>query len=145
MINVPPVRREGNGKSIKIYGARGNNLKNINVEFPLGRLICVTGVSGGGKSSLINDTLQPILAKHFYRALREPLPYERIEGIEYIDKIVDVDQSPLGRTPRSNPATTYSWTFPRLRYADINPDVSLSMCRADGAMLAVEMDIRLWK
>ncbi len=114
MINVPPVRREGNGKSIKIYGARGNNLKNINVEFPLGRLICVTGVSGGGKSSLINDTLQPILAKHFYRALREPLPYERIEGIEYIDKIVDVDQSPLGRTPRSNPAT-YTGVFADIR------------------------------
>lgn len=114
MINVPPVRREGNGKSIKIFGARGNNLKNINVEFPLGRLICVTGVSGGGKSSLINDTLQPILAKHFYRALREPLPYERIEGIEYIDKIVDVDQSPLGRTPRSNPAT-YTGVFADIR------------------------------
>ena len=114
MINVPPVRREGNGKSIKIFGACGNNLKNINVEFPLGRLICVTGVSGGGKSSLINDTLQPILAKHFYRALREPLPYERIEGIEYIDKIVDVDQSPLGRTPRSNPAT-YTGVFADIR------------------------------
>lgn len=114
MINVPAKRRSGNGKSIKLYGACGNNLKNVNVEFPLGKLICVTGVSGGGKSSLINDTLQPILAKHFYRALREPLPYDRIEGIEHIDKIVDVDQSPLGRTPRSNPAT-YTGVFADIR------------------------------
>ena len=113
-IAVPAVRREGNGKSIKIFGARGNNLKNIDVEFPLGKLICVTGVSGGGKSSLVNDTLQPILAKHFYNALREPLPYDSIEGIEFIDKIVDVDQSPLGRTPRSNPAT-YTGVFSDIR------------------------------
>lgn len=113
-IEVPAKRREGNGHSIKIFGARGNNLKNIDVEFPLGKLICVTGVSGGGKSSLVNDTLQPILAKHFYRALREPLPYDRIEGIEHIDKIVDVDQSPLGRTPRSNPAT-YTGVFSDIR------------------------------
>ena len=113
-IEVPAKRREGNGKSIKIFGARGNNLKNVDVEFPLGKLICVTGVSGGGKSTLVNDTLQPILAKHFYRALREPLPYDRIEGIEHIDKIVDVDQSPLGRTPRSNPAT-YTGVFADIR------------------------------
>lgn len=113
-IEVPAVRREGNGNSIKIFGARGNNLKNVDVEFPLGKLICVTGVSGGGKSSLVNDTLQPILAKHFYRALREPLPYDRVEGIEHIDKIVDVDQSPLGRTPRSNPAT-YTGVFSDIR------------------------------
>ena len=113
-IEVPAERRAGNGKSIKIFGARGNNLKNIDVEFPLGKLICVTGVSGGGKSSLVNDTLQPILAKHFYRALREPLPYDKVEGIEHIDKIVDVDQSPLGRTPRSNPAT-YTGVFADIR------------------------------
>ena len=113
-IEIPAKRREGNGKSIKIFGARGNNLKNVDVEFPLGKLICVTGVSGGGKSSLINNTLQPILAKHFYHALREPLPYDSIEGIEHIDKIVDVDQSPLGRTPRSNPAT-YTGVFVDIR------------------------------
>ena len=113
-IEIPAVRRPGNGESIKIIGACGNNLKNVDVEFPLGKLICVTGVSGGGKSSLINDTLQPILAKHFYRALREPLPYTSIEGIEHIDKVVDVDQSPLGRTPRSNPAT-YTGVFADIR------------------------------
>ena len=113
-IEIPAKRREGNGKSIKIFGAKGNNLKNVDVEFPLGKLICVTGVSGGGKSSLINNTLQPILVKHFYRALREPLPYDSIEGIEHIDKIVDVDQSPLGRTPRSNPAT-YTGVFADIR------------------------------
>lgn len=113
-IPIPAKRREGNGNSIRIYGACGNNLKNVDVEFPLGKLICVTGVSGGGKSTLVNDTLQPILAKHFYRALREPLPYDRIEGLEYIDKIVDVDQSPLGRSPRSNPAT-YTGVFSDIR------------------------------
>ncbi len=113
-IEVPAVRRSGNGEAIKLFGARGNNLKNIDVEFPLGKLICVTGVSGGGKSSLINETLQPILSKHFYRALAEPLPYSRIEGIEYIDKVVNVDQSPLGRTPRSNPAT-YTGVFSDIR------------------------------
>ncbi len=113
-IVVPEKRREGNGHSLKIYGACGNNLKNIDVEFPLGKLICVTGVSGGGKSSLVNDTLQPILSAHFYNSLRQPLPYDRIEGIEFIDKIVDVDQSPLGRTPRSNPAT-YTGVFSDIR------------------------------
>ena len=113
-ISVPKQRRAGNGQSLKLFGARGNNLKNVDVEFPLGKLICVTGVSGGGKSSLINSTLQPILSKHFYRSLQEPLPYDRIEGLEYIDKVVDVDQSPLGRTPRSNPAT-YTGVFADIR------------------------------
>lgn len=113
-IEIPQKRRKGNGESIRLYGARGNNLKNVNVEFPLGKLICITGVSGGGKSSLVNDTLQPILAKHFYRALGEPLPYDSIEGIENIDKVVNVDQSPLGRTPRSNPAT-YTGVFSDIR------------------------------
>ena len=104
-IEVPATRRKGNGKSIKITGAKGNNLKNVDVEFPLGTLIVVTGVSGSGKSTLINETLQPILSQHFYRSLKKPMPYDKIEGIENIDKIVNVDQSPIGRTPRSNPAT----------------------------------------
>ena len=101
-----PLRRKGNGKEIILFGASGNNLKHIDVRFPLGMLICVTGVSGSGKSTLVNDTLQPILSHHFYRSLREPLPYDHIEGIENIDNIVTIDQSPLGRTPRSNPATS---------------------------------------
>ena len=113
-IEVPEKRRTGNGKSLWLHGARGNNLKNVDVEFPLGRLICVTGVSGSGKSTLINDTLQPALSQHFYRSLQEPLPYDSIEGLEYIDKVVNVDQSPLGRTPRSNPAT-YTGVFSDIR------------------------------
>jgi excinuclease ABC subunit A len=113
-IEVPQVRRPGNGRSLVLRGARGNNLKGVDVEFPLGKLICVTGVSGSGKSTLINDTLQPILSQHFYRSLRDPLPYDAIEGLEYIDKVVDVDQSPLGRTPRSNPAT-YTGVFGDIR------------------------------
>lgn len=113
-IEIPQTRRKGNGKSIWIRGAKGNNLKNIDVEFPLGKLIVVTGVSGSGKSTLINETLQPILSKHFYRSLKEPLEYDSIEGIDNIDKIVDVDQSPLGRTPRSNPAT-YTGVFSDIR------------------------------
>lgn len=113
-IEVPARRREGNGKSIWLRGARGNNLKNVSVEFPLGKLICVTGVSGSGKSTLINDTLQPILSQKFYRSLQDPLPYESIEGLEHIDKVVNVDQSPLGRTPRSNPAT-YTGVFSDIR------------------------------
>lgn len=113
-IEVPKVRRQGNGKSIWLRGARGNNLKNVDAEFPLGRFICVTGVSGSGKSTLVNETLQPILSQHFYRSLQNPLPYSSIEGLEYIDKVVDVDQSPLGKTPRSNPAT-YTGVFSDIR------------------------------
>ena len=113
-IHIPEQRRKGNGKSIVIRGARGNNLKNIDATFPLGKLIVVTGVSGSGKSTLINETLQPILSHHFYRALKKPLPYDSIEGLENIDKVVNVDQSPLGRTPRSNPAT-YTGVFSDIR------------------------------
>lgn len=118
-IELPTKRREGNGKSIWIKGAKGNNLKDIDVEFPLGKLIVVTGVSGSGKSTLINETLQPILSKHFYRSLKKPMPYDSIEGIDYIDKVVDVDQSPLGRTPRSNPAT-YTGVFSDIRSLFVN-------------------------
>lgn len=118
-IELPAKRREGSGKSIWIRGAKGNNLKDIDVEFPLGKLIVVTGVSGSGKSTLINETLQPILSKHFYRSLKKPMPYDSIEGIDYIDKVVDVDQSPLGRTPRSNPAT-YTGVFSDIRSLFVN-------------------------
>ncbi len=113
-IEVPAKRREGNGHSLWLRGAKGNNLKNVNVEFPLGKLICVTGVSGSGKSTLINETLQPILSQRFYHSLQDPLEYDSIEGLEYIDKVVNVDQSPLGRTPRSNPAT-YTGVFSDIR------------------------------
>lgn len=118
-IEIPTHRREGNGKSIVIRGAKGNNLKNVDVEFPLGKLIVVTGVSGSGKSTLINETLQPILSQHFYRSLKKPMPYESIEGIENIDKVVNVDQSPIGRTPRSNPAT-YTGVFNDIRAMFVN-------------------------
>ena len=118
-LEVPAKRREGNGRSIWLRGARGNNLKNVDVEFPLGKLICVTGVSGSGKSTLINNTLQPILSQHFYHSLKEPLPYDSIEGLKYIDKVVNVDQSPLGRTPRSNPAT-YTGVFSDIRSLFVN-------------------------
>lgn len=118
-IEVPEERRKGNGKSITIHGACGNNLKHVDVEFPLGKLIVVTGVSGSGKSTLINETLQPILSQHFYRSLKKPMPYDSIEGIEYIDKVVNVDQSPLGRTPRSNPAT-YTGVFSDIRSLFVN-------------------------
>lgn len=118
-IEAPKIYRAGNGKSIWIRGARGNNLKNIDVEFPLGKLIVVTGVSGSGKSTLINETLQPILSQHFYRSLKCPMPYTSIEGVDYIDKVVNVDQSPIGRTPRSNPAT-YTGVFSDIRSLFVN-------------------------
>ena len=113
-IAVPAERRKGNGQFITIKGASGNNLKHVDVSFPLGTLICVTGVSGSGKSTLINRTLQPILSQHFYRSLEDPLAYDAIEGIEHVDKIVNVDQSPIGRSPRSNPAT-YTGVFSDIR------------------------------
>ena len=113
-IPLPANRRQGNGHFLTIRGASGNNLKHIDVSFPLGTLIVVTGVSGSGKSTLINETLQPILSQHFYRSLKRPMPYDSIEGIEYIDKVVNVDQAPLGRTPRSNPAT-YTGVFSDIR------------------------------
>ena len=118
-IDIPKERREGSGKSLILRGCTGNNLKHIDVEFPLGKLIVVTGVSGSGKSTLINETLQPILSQHFYRSLKKPMPYDSIEGLQYIDKVVDVDQSPLGRTPRSNPAT-YTGVFSDIRSLFVN-------------------------
>ncbi|MBR1468692.1 MAG: excinuclease ABC subunit UvrA, partial [Prevotella sp.] len=118
-IEVPKKRREGNGHSIVIRGASGNNLKHVDAEFPLGMLIVVTGVSGSGKSTLVNETLQPILSQHFYRSLKRPMPYDSIEGIEFIDKIVNVDPSPIGRTPRSNPAT-YTGVFSDIRSLFVN-------------------------
>ena len=113
-IEIPTKRRTGNGNFIKIKGARGNNLKNIDVEIPLGLFCCVTGVSGSGKSTLINETLYPILNKYFYRSEKEPLEYSSISGLDYIDKVIAVDQSPIGRTPRSNPAT-YTGVFSFIR------------------------------
>lgn len=114
VIAVPKKRRKGNGKKIKLSGATGNNLKNVSVEFPLGKMICVTGVSGSGKSTLINETLYPILNAHIYRGVKKPMPYKSIKGLEHIDKVIDIDQSPIGRTPRSNPAT-YTGTFGEIR------------------------------
>jgi excinuclease ABC subunit A len=113
-IPMPKERRKGNGKVLSLKGCTGNNLKDVSVALPLGTLTCVTGVSGSGKSTLINDTLQPLLSQHFYRSLRDPLPYNAIEGMEHVDKVVSVDQSPIGRTPRSNPAT-YTGVFADIR------------------------------
>ncbi|UPQ78840.1 excinuclease ABC subunit UvrA [Flavobacterium azooxidireducens] len=113
-IEIPKKRREGNGKVLKLSGATGNNLKNVTAEFPLGKLICVTGVSGSGKSTLINETLYPILNEHFFNAVKKPQPFKKIEGLEHIDKVIDIDQSPIGRTPRSNPAT-YTDVFSEIR------------------------------
>mgnify|MGYP006285456341 CR=1 FL=1 len=114
MIGIPATRRKGNGKKLVLKGASGNNLKNVTSTFPLGVFICVTGVSGSGKSTLVNDTLHPILSRRFYRSVAEPLDYQSLEGIEQIDKVIEVDQSPLGRTPRSNPAT-YTNVFGDIR------------------------------
>lgn len=113
-IAVPKERRKGNGKKLKLSGATGNNLKNVTIELPLGQLICVTGVSGSGKSTLINETLYPILNAHFFNGVKKPQPYKKIEGLEHIDKVIDIDQSPIGRTPRSNPAT-YTDVFSEIR------------------------------
>ena len=118
-ITIPENRRKGNGKKITIKGASGNNLKKVDIDFPLGTLIVVTGVSGSGKSTLINETLQPILSHHFYRSMKKPMPYDSIEGVEYLDKVVNVDQSPIGRTPRSNPAT-YTGVFSDIRTLFVN-------------------------
>ena len=118
-IEIPKVRRSGNGDVIRLRGCNGHNLKNVDVDFPLGTFICVTGVSGSGKSSLVNGTLQPIISQKLYRSLTEPLPYKSIEGLEHIDKVVTVDQSPLGRTPRSNPAT-YTGVFTDIRNLFMN-------------------------
>jgi len=118
-IPIPEKRRPSSGKSIWIHGARGNNLRGIDVEFPLGQLIVVTGVSGSGKSTLVNETLQPILSQHFYRSLKRPMPYDSIEGLNLVDKVVNVDQSPIGRTPRSNPAT-YTGVFSDIRSLFVN-------------------------
>ena len=118
-IQIPGSRRKGNGKSLVLKGCTGNNLKHVDVTFPLGTLILVTGVSGSGKSTLINETLQPILSKHFYNSLKNPMPYDSIEGLENVDKVVNVDQSPIGRTPRSNPAT-YTGVFSDIRSLFVN-------------------------
>lgn len=124
-ISIPANRREGNGKKLGLYGARGNNLKNVDVEFPLGMMICVTGVSGSGKSTLINETLHPILSKHIYNSYLQPLEYDRVEGLEHIDKVIEVDQSPIGRTPRSN-AATYTGVFTDIRKLfELTPDAKI--------------------
>jgi len=113
-ISVPKTRRKGNGEKLTLSGASGNNLKNVTIDIPLGKLICVTGVSGSGKSTLINETLYPILNAHFFNAVKKPMPYKKIKGLEHIDKVIDINQSPIGRTPRSNPAT-YTGVFSEIR------------------------------
>ncbi len=113
-IEVPKIRREGNGKTLRLEGATGNNLKNISVDFPLGKMIGITGVSGSGKSTLINETLYPIMNAHFFNGVKKPMPYKKITGLEYLDKVIDINQSPIGRTPRSNPAT-YTGAFSEIR------------------------------
>src|SRR5690606_31592823 len=113
-IEIPEKRRNGNGKTVTLKGASGNNLKNISVSFPLGKMIGVTGVSGSGKSTLINETLYPILNAYFFNGVKKPMPYKKIEGLENIDKVIDINQSPIGRTPRSNPAT-YTGVFSEIR------------------------------
>lgn len=129
-IEIPKTRRKGNGKNLSIIGATGNNLKNVSATFPLGCFICITGVSGSGKSTLINQTLHPILNKHFYRAKAEPLPYKSIEGLENINKVIEIDQSPLGRTPRSNPAT-YTDIFSDIRKLfEVLPEAKMRGYRA---------------
>lgn len=119
-IEVPQERRKGNGHKLVLKGATGHNLKSVTAEFPLGTFTCITGVSGSGKSSLINETLYPILRQHFYKSIKKPLPYERIKGLEHVDKVIEIDQSPIGRTPRSNPAT-YTGVFTDIRklYSDL--------------------------
>jgi len=113
-IAVPKKRRKGNGEKLTLSGATGNNLKNVTIDIPLGKLVCVTGVSGSGKSTLINETLYPILNAHFFNAVKKPMPYKKIKGLEHIDKVIDINQSPIGRTPRSNPAT-YTGVFSEIR------------------------------
>jgi excinuclease ABC subunit A len=124
-IEIPQTLREGTGQTITIRGARGNNLKGVDAEFPLGKFICVTGVSGSGKSTLINETLRPILSRHLYRSFDQPLDYDAIEGIENIDKLVVVDQSPIGRTPRSNPATYTNVFSDRRKLFEATPDAQM--------------------
>jgi excinuclease ABC subunit A len=129
-IAIPEKLREGSGEALIIRGARGNNLKSVDVTIPLGKLVCITGVSGSGKSSLINGTLRPILSRHLYRSFDQPLPYDSIEGIEHIDKLVVVDQTPIGRTPRSNPAT-YTNVFADIRKLfEMTPDAQIRGYRA---------------